>query len=98
MKKSVTPRLLLPFHIIFTEYVPACTVPVVNSIQLPVFSASSEIHWPLLELASFCSECPVPLSVIARFSASKLTVVPPPPPPPPGSTSAKVVPARGRQR
>src|SRR6185295_4948000 len=87
MKKSVMPRPVLPFHIIFTEYVPAWTVPVVNSIQLPVFSASSEIHWPLLEFASVCVEWPVPLSVTARFSASNETVVPPPPPPPLGEPS-----------
>src|ERR1041385_5933553 len=76
------PRVVLPFHIIFTEYVPAWTVPVVNSIQLPVPVASSEIHWPPLELASVCTEVPVPLLITARLSASNDTVVPPPPPPP----------------
>src|SRR5689334_3250636 len=60
-KKSVMPRVVLPFHIIFTEYVPAWTVPVVNSIQLPVPVASSEIHLPPLEFASVCVEWPVPL-------------------------------------
>src|SRR5204863_8855258 len=86
-KKSAMPRVVFPFHISFTEYVPACTVPVVDSIQLPVFSASSEIQVPPLELTSLCVEWPVPLSVTARLSASKLTVVPPPPPPL-GATSA----------
>src|SRR5581483_7925043 len=75
------PRVVFPFHIIDTEYVPAWTVPVVNSIQLPAFSASSEIHLPPLEFASVCVEWPVPLSVTARLSASNETVVPVPPPP-----------------
>src|SRR4051812_35356654 len=85
------PRPVLPFHIIFTEYGPAWTVPVVNSIQLPAFSASSAIQVPPLELTSVWVECPVPLSVTARLSASKEPVVPPPPPPL-GATSAYVVP------
>src|ERR1041385_3687434 len=76
MKKSEMPRVVLPFHIMLNEYVPALIVGVVNSIQLPVPVALSEIHWPLLEFASVCSDVPTPLFVTGAFSASNETVVP----------------------
>src|ERR1043166_7889902 len=70
------PRLLFPFHIMLIEYVPACTVPVVNSIQLPVPVAFNCTQVPPLALASDWSDVPVPLLITARLSASNETVWP----------------------